>query len=440
MTKKVTKGKKTAKSPLKMDDYANIMTGLAGPPDKSSYTRFQRQPRLERAELESLYEQDAIAARIVDRIVDDSFRTKWSATGSDVNIENPKLESAMDDLGVNAKLSQAWREGRLYGGALAVLSVADGRPLDQPLDLQAAVRITAINVVPSPFLIPEGWGNSSIFPFANPECYNFLVPVPKMGEGPSQQFSARVHHSRVIRFDGIDLSPFRMATYNGWAPSLLQRVYREISQLGEAMGYARAILHDISTEVIYFDGLREKLCGGPSAREEISRMIEEMRMLKDNLHLWALDANDKVDERKRTVTGISDLIERFISALVRATDMPRTVLLGEQPGGQNASADSEIRSWYDFVDSERKKRINPAINKILDIYFKCQKNLGQEVPSRWVIAWEPLWQPTTAEISTTQKMEAETAKIYLEAGVVNSDEIRKKLVSAGYIDPIPTPE
>ena len=421
----------------RFDDYANFLSGLAGPPDKSSYTFFERQPMLQRAEIEALYEQDAIAARIVDRVVDDSFRTRWNITGTDIPVENAELESVLEDLKVNQCLAQAWREAREYGGALVILSVADGKSMDQPLDLSEARYISALNVVPSPLLLPDGWGNNSIFPFSNPEYYNFLLDVPPVsGAGPRERKVHRIHKTRVIRFDSFQLSPYRMINYNGWAPSVLQRVYRELTQLGEAVGYGRAILHDISVEVMKFEGLREQLCGGPNAREGITQMVEQMRMMKDNLHILALDANDDIEERRRTVTGISELLEQFISALVRATDMPRTVLLGEQPGGQNASADSEIRSWYDHVDAVRKKTVNPAINRILEIYYSCQRNLGLDAPDKWVIEWEPLWAPSQEELLAMAKTESETLVSYMTSGVLTREEIRAKLLSQGYFDAI----
>jgi len=50
-----------------------------------------------------------------------------------------------------------------------------------------------------------------------------------------------------------------MIQKNGWGPSVLDRAYTEISQLGEVMGYCRAIMHDISIQVYKLENLREPL-------------------------------------------------------------------------------------------------------------------------------------------------------------------------------------
>ncbi|MCK5495763.1 MAG: hypothetical protein KAI80_05080, partial [Hyphomicrobiaceae bacterium] len=86
MTAKKNKQKKQdadGVSIARPDDYANAVTGLGGPPDKSQGTFFQAQPRLQAQELHLWYEQDALAARLVDRLPDDATREGFTLTGED---------------------------------------------------------------------------------------------------------------------------------------------------------------------------------------------------------------------------------------------------------------------------------------------------------------------------------------------------------------------
>ncbi|GAG01953.1 unnamed protein product, partial [marine sediment metagenome] len=91
---------KNDSAPMRADDYANAVTGLGGPPDKGQYTFFQRQPELTPEELFDWYEQDALAARVIDRLPDDATREGFVLTGKDESFDWNGLQSELEDLDV----------------------------------------------------------------------------------------------------------------------------------------------------------------------------------------------------------------------------------------------------------------------------------------------------------------------------------------------------
>ena len=242
-----------------------------------------------------------------------------------------------------------------------------------------------------------------------------------------------VDRSRVIRFDGVRVPPTRVLKRGGWGPSVLDKVWEDLRRLGSTMGYAESILHEISLMVLSMDGYREVMAGAEEDRSAMQKVFETMRWALDNLNTMVLDSKDEYREQTRTVAGISQLLEHFISAMVRATDMPRTVLLGEQPGGLNASADSEIRSWYDHVATEQKKILTPALNRLIKIMFAIKDRRGKKVPTEWTIEWEPLWQPTEKEDAEAMLVRAQASQIQSLGGWASDDEIRDKMVEDGDI-------
>jgi len=411
---------------------ANGLTGLSGPPDKSSYSFFQRNPRLSWEELDAMYIDDPMAARIVNRIVEDALRTSWKLVGTDIPIDMAKLKSDLADRQIDETLGKIWTQGRKYGGCLGVLSAQDGGKMNTPLDLSKVMGLNRIQVVSSPWVQPDTWdGGLGSFGFATPTYYNFLLPSSENGR------ITQIHRSRVIRIDAIELDGWSMMRYGGWAPSALQSVQTSLRQLGEVLGYCRAIMHDASIEVYKLTNYRNQACGSPGEKDNLREYFEQIRLMKDVLHMLVIDGADSLESHERNLSGLDSMIDRFVDALVRSTPEPRSVLLGETPGGLNANADSEIRSWYDYVDSQRKKILNPALDRILQIHFAIRWNrTGEAVPTRWTIEWDPLWQPTAAEAAETDLKVAQTAQIYLASGVMKSEEIRNKLVSQGYITPV----
>lgn len=421
----------------KWDDYANAITGLGGPPDKSQFSWFQRQPRLHPEELHIWYEQDALASRLIDRLPDDATREGFVLTGEDESFNWNAVQSDLEDLDTLNAVADGWRWALLMGGSLIVLAVNDGRKFDEPMDMSKVRSLEGIQVIESTWVQPEGFeaglGSRS---FRLPTHYNIHI---SQGTGRVR----KIHRSRVIRLDGMKVSAAHQIAGGGWGPSILQRVATQLRQLGEVMGYSRSIAHNISVPVMKFEGFRTALKGDAKSQSEVSRMMETIRMVMDNLHILALDKQDEIGEAKRDVSGLEKLIEKFVDGLVRATDMPRTILLGEQPGGLGASADSEIRAWYDHVHAKQRQVLTPVMNRILEVMLAIRRNRGEKVPTEWQVVWNQLWQPTEQEMAQTNLANAQARQIYFSIGGMSTDEIRTKLESEGQIedadDPVPPP-
>ena len=419
---------------IRADSYANALTGLAGGADKSSYGFFKTRPTLGPETLSDLYEQDAIAARVVDRLVDDATREGFFLTGEDESVDFASIQSELEDLDALNAVADAWRWARLYGGALLIMVVNDGQKMDTPLNLATANKLSSLQVVESQFVTPVGFNPGlGARAFRRPEFYQITVPFG------SNDKVRQVHRSRVIRFDGVRVAPTRMIEKNGWGPSILDRIFTELEQLGTVMGYCRSVMHDISLQVYKLSGLREQLCGSPSDQQNIRQVMETIRMSVDNLHVLALDAEDDFVEVNRSVAGLKELVDKFIDALVRATDMPRTVLLGETPSGLNASGDAEIRSWFDFVASQQRFHLTPVINELLDVVFAVRKNKGETVPEEWTINFNPLWQPSAQESAATALSRAQADQILILNDVVSPDEVRERMISEGTLTPMEAP-
>jgi phage-related protein (TIGR01555 family) len=408
------------------DSFINLLTELGLNADKSRFSGFKERTELDWDTLAAMYEQDAISARIIDRLPDDATREEITIKGTDEDFDFASVQSELEDLKARTHIGDAWRWARLYQGALLIMNINDGGKMSDPLNIEAATKLSSLHVVEAQYIQPTnfnpGLGSSA---FSNPE--NYLITVPF-----STTEARTIHRSRVIRFDGVKVSPSRMINSGGWGPSVLDRIRTDVMRLGTVMGYAEAIMHDISIQAVQLEGLREMLCGDVKSQADAKRVIEALRFAMDNLHLVAIDAKDKYIEITRTVAGLNELIEKFVDALVRATDMPRTVLLGEQPGGLNASGDSEIRAWYDFVAAQQPRVLTPAISRLLEVIFAIRSK-KEKVPDEWTIEYEPLWQPSAEQTATTEKTQMETVTLGLDAGLVSVDEGRSKLKSQGYL-------
>lgn len=423
------------------DGYANVITRMGMGEDKSNYTFFNSDRYLGYDELSQIYEQDALAARIVSRVVDDATRTKYRLTGVDQEFDVSSIQSELDDLQAIQQLGNAWRWARLYGGSIVVMAIDDGRPYSEPVDFDNVRRLNGLSIVDSPNVIPSGFvpglGSRA---YSEPEYYEIVVPWGGKSTGSSKE--RIIHKSRCIRFDGISVPASRMILNGGWGPGVLQQVWRQIKRLGSAEASAENLLHELSVMIFKITGFKELLCGGPGSQETAQQLLEQLKWGLDNLHVLGLDKEDDYQEVKRSVDGIESLLNKFESSIVRATEYPRMILLGEHPGGLNSSsaAGSEIRAYYDHVKSEQESKLTPRINRILEILFAARRNAGEAIPEEWVIEYDPLMQDSKETQAQAALQWAQAMQMLIMNGVVSADEARQQLSDQGIIETIdPTP-
>ncbi len=414
----------------RLDGYVNLQTGqgIPGGPDKASNSVYIQEPLISWQELADRY-LDPLTARIIDRLPDDATREEINIVGEDESgADLASVRSEFEDLDVRGNLGNAWRWARLFRGSILFMDVLGSGKMDEPLILANATQLRSLQVIEAEHILPTGFHNGlGSRSFARPEFYQVTIP-----HATGSAFK-NIHRSRVIRFDGVKVPLSKMIENDGWGPSVVDRVNDAVSSLGDTMRNARSILHTISKEFLKIKGLNVKLCGTTQDITTVQAAISAVRNQMDNYHLGAIDMDDDLVERTRTVTGLDMLIDRFVDAVVRATDMPRTVLLGEQPGGLNASGDSEIRTWYDFVASQQPRVLTPAINRLLKVIFAIRANKGEVVPAEWTIEYAPLWQPSEQEVAATELVRAQTASILLADGIVSVPEIRTAMISRGVL-------
>lgn len=417
----------------RIDSYSNLITKLGLGQDKSSTTFFLSDRILGQTELAQIYEQDAIAARIVDRVVDDATRVQFELEDLNKRFDFGSVKSELEDLDALNQMGNAWRWSRLYGGALVVMAVNDGRKFDEPLDLSNATRLSALSVVDSTEVMPGArsprLGSRA---FANPEFYEVILPF-------GSERTRNIHRSRVLRFDGMKVPASRMIRNGGWGPSVLQRNWRDLKRLGSVMGYAENLLHEMSVMVLGLTDLRDMLCGSSGGEAQVKQLLESLKWGIDNLHILAIDKEmDDFHEVKRSVDGVAVLMDKFVDAIVRSTNMPRLIILGEQPSGLNASATGEIRAWFDAVSAEQEQVLTPALNRLLEVLLAVRRNDGEEVPDQWTISYESLVQEAPEQAAQTNFILAQTAQLLITNGIASPDEVRQLLVDRGAIAPLET--
>lgn len=415
------------KAVAKADAFVNWATGMGGCEDFSNATVVVRKRFLQRGELQQTYKDNALAGRIINRPAEDAIREGFTITGTDESVDFAVVSSDMEDLGFHVALLNSLKWSRLHGGALLIPLVNDGQPMDTPLSVEQIKKFNGFRVVDRwrANVAPEALTEGSGVDFTDPEFY-WLSTDQRLPDGTVLQ--GKIHRSRVIRFDGYAL-PTDLFQDNGyWGMSILEPGWEDLKRLSTVRQYMEDGAHSITGMVLKIDGLRTTLKGagkdsqGVSTVEKMRQGIQKLRNNWNNLHWLALDGKDSIEQSNKSATGLKELEQIFIDALVMDYDIPRELLVHELKGalttGESAGS---IRLYYDAIAAMQRADLTPVVNRVLELYFAAKKQTVEQ----WTVAWNPLWQQTETEKAAIRKSDADTDKLYWDMGALESEEIRQ---------------
>ena len=404
---------------VRVDSWANTLTGVGNALGKTNFQfGIDQNSYLSLADVENLYNFDGIAARVVDAVPKHALRQGFTVSTGEADVETA-IHEALDRLRVVEVTRNTWTWARCFGGAAILLGADDGRPPEEPLDEANLRSIRWINDVDRRDIYPMTWvRDPDSLEFTHPETYR----VTRMGGTVTESFT--VHASRVIRFDGVTPTRRRRLALQGWGESVLQRVFAELQAARGAFASAGVLLQESSQGVIKMKDLMGMMASDTD--DTMKRRLELMDQGRSVARALLLDADGESFERVEVgaLTGVADIMDRMVRMVAAVTDIPVTILMGQAPAGLNATGDSDIRSWYDAVQSERTQMLLPHMRRLVRLLLVSRDGpTGGKLPAGWKIILPSLWQMTPAETADLRQRTSATDVAYITAGVLTPEEV-----------------
>jgi len=406
------------------DAWANILTGL-GIKNRDQRMNSQAQyngPMSER-DAEEIYASDGLARRIVNKLPFDAVR-QW------VKFEEKELQQKSNDevdrLKARKRISKAWDWARLYGGSGIFVNTGESsEKLKEPLDMNSIREIKSLIVLSRHELQVDTIDletDISSVNFDMPKIYNFQ-PRGRAGG------SFRIHESRIIRFDGVELPLLLRASNQYWGDSVYTGVLEALRDFGASCGSIAHIIQEFRMLVYSVQNLAQDVVAGN--QDKIMERMQLMNLSRSVLGAFVMDKDgESMESMSANVTNLEKLVNVLSKRLQSVVDMPHTILFNESPSGLSATGKSEERIWYDYVSSQQEQYLAEKLDRLLTLIFAAKSGpfKGTE-PKNWAYEFVPLWQLSDKERAEVGKLEMEKDTGYIDAGVVESSEIRKERYS-----------
>lgn len=373
--------------------------------------------------LNSLYRGNWVVQNVVGIIPDDMTKSWFTLAGSLSPEYIALFERVQRITQIKDKINLGLKWGRLYGGSAGLIMI-EGQEgeLDKPLDLEM--------VYPNTFKglhILDRW--SGITPdselvmdmadpdFGLPMYYNITD-----GEG---RIYAKVHHSRIIRFIGRELPYLEKIAEMYWGESEVEALYADVVKHDNVSTNMAALTFRANVDTMEVQNL-DQLFSVASAEQQrrFWNVMQAQSVCKSNFGVQLVNKDDNITNTQYTFTGLQEVYDSMCLDLAGASRIPVTKLFGRAPAGLNATGESDLRNYYDYIDSLRESVLKPIIYKLLPV---MAMSAWGAIPDDLDITFPALWTPTARETAEIAKFKTESIISVFQAGLIDQATAQKEL-------------
>lgn len=372
--------------------------------------------------LNSLYRSNWVVQNVVGIIPDDMLREGFTVSGAISPQYQQALDRCLRQTQLYDRINEGMRWGRLYGGAAGLILIRGQEDLSQPLDLDTILPGTFAGLY-----IVDRWsgitpGMELVSDLADPD-----FGLPKyydinMADGSTV---VSVHHSRIIRFVGRELPYLEKMAEMYWGESEVEALYADVVKHDNVAANMAALTFRANVDSMEVENLDQLFSVAPSAiQQRFWNMMQAQSVLKSNFGMQLVNKGDTVKNTQYTFTGLQEIYDSMCLDLAGASRIPVTKLFGRAPAGLNATGESDLQNYYDYVDTLRESKLRPILEKLLPI---IAMSVWGGVPEDMDIQFPPLWTPTAKEVAEIAKAKAETIIAAFQANLLDQATAQREL-------------
>jgi len=394
--------------------YKNIFTGMGTSRDITESTEIKPFEPYSPLTLEHHYSMDPIKRKIIDTIVKYIFKDGFIIECDDPEYNKEFTELFVQKYQVWSKCKRLATQGYVYGDAFMWLDVEGAKKIvtnyensnsniryveDIPLVTKDVKAIRKLYVLSRYFFAPNP--TEMDFDF-NPLSY-YLITTPIVGnynmnaaEGQEaylkqiedikrlpNMIAKSIHHSRLLRYSGIQLMPFNFRTNMHFHDSYIRKIENASRNYNTAMDNMATMLSRIPLPIHKIMGLAQSLTN-PTQRQALAAALDAKNRARSVHNVSAIDIQEEFEYYTPTLAGIAELTRQAQERLCLDTDIPHDVLFGEGSIGQTTGR-TEKTTFQSFIDAERQEKVEPIIRYFMDLF---QYTDGLKMPKEFSVSFE----------------------------------------------------
>ncbi|MDV7408387.1 DUF1073 domain-containing protein [Acinetobacter baumannii] len=398
---------------------ARVGLGSGNQHDQSGYGfNFLSRQRLK---LEAMYRSSWVVGQVVDVVADDMTRKGVKLNGLSTPKDSEMIDQEMDRLQVWDKLNKNIKWSRLYGGSLAVMMI-DGQNVSTPLNPNTIGKgqFKGLMVLDRWMVQPtlEDLVTEMGPDYGKPKYYDVITDSVGL-------CNQRIHYSRVIRMDGVELPYWQSITENLWGQSVIERLEDRLTIFDSATLGAGQLVYKAHLRTYKVKKLREIIAAGGKFYDALVKQIQEIRMWQSNEGMTLMDADDAFETHQYSFTGLDNLLLQFGQQISGATGIPLVRLFGQSPAGLNATGESDLANYYDNINQQQEGRLRTPLQVLYAVLHMSV--LGKPLPDSFSFKFASLWQLDDEKKANVAKGVTDAVLAAEEAGLIKRSTALKEL-------------
>jgi len=398
---------------------ARVGLGTGNQHDQSGYGfNFLSRNRLK---LEAMYRSSWVVGQVVDVVADDMTRKGVKLSGLTDPKESEKIDQEMDRLQVWGRLNNTIKWSRLYGGAIAVMMI-DGQNVSTPLNpntigkdqFKGLLVLDRWMVQPTLEDLVTDMGPD----YGTPRYYDVITDSVGL-------CNQKVHYSRVIRMDGVELPYNQSITENLWGQSVIERLEDRLTIFDSATLGAGQLVYKAHLRTYKVKGLRSLIAAGGQLYEALVKQINMIRQWQCNEGLTLMDADDTYEAHQYNFSGLDNILLQFGQQISGATGIPLVRLFGQSPAGLNSTGDSDLSNYYDNINQQQEGRLRTPLQILYAVLHMSV--LGKPLPDSFSFKFASLWQLDDEKKANVAKGVTDAVIAAEEGGLIKRSTALKEL-------------
>lgn len=339
-----------------------------------------------RTMLEWIHRGTWLGGIAVDLVADDMTRAGVDLHAELEPAEMQKIEEGAVSLGIWNRINENIKWGRLYGGSIAVIMI-DGQDMTTELRLNTVGKGQFKGL----FVLDRWMIEPSLNKLVTKLGPDLGMPMfyDVVGGAPALT-GARIHHTRCIRAEGVQLPYWQRLTENLWSISVIERIYDRMVAFDSATAGAAQLVYKAFLRTLSIPDLRQIVAAGGDALNGLAAQISIMSRFQGIEGITLIDAEDKLEmSHHGAFQGLAQILGQFGEQLSGALQIPLVRLFGQAPGGLNSDGDSELRTYYDNINQQQEKTLRVGVTRV---YRALAQSEGVKLPEGTRVAFRSLWQ------------------------------------------------
>ncbi|CAN7376084.1 DUF1073 domain-containing protein [Bradyrhizobium sp. LjRoot220] len=258
-----------------------------------------------------------------------------------------------------------------------------------------------------------------------PANYNSNNPLKPDWYNPQTWFAManELHTSRLLPFVGREVPDLLKPAYSFGGLSLTQMAKPYVENWLNTRQSVADIIQAFS-QMVLKTNLGETLTPGG---DQLFARVDLFNNTRDNRGTMVIDKESEEFENVSAPLGTLDALQAQTQEhMASVSRIPLIKLLGISPHGMNATAEPELRAFYDTIHAFQGKFFTPNLKRIFAL---AQLNIWGRVDPDLSFVYVPLWSMTEKEEAEVRKLDAETGQIHVDSGVLSPEEERARIAA-----------